>query len=232
MAQEEALAETPSLGAEVSIYSIKLESTGVDRHNIASVLRDSGYYTGQVGKWHLMPAGAADGTCSSMTESAAEESSYDACTEEVKELGFDFVDGWFFANIKENDDFSHNPEWMVSQAQRFIDEAKDEDKPFFLYLATTLLHSPSAITALTDFDLTASPKGVLHGADIPDDTAMTPREDILSYLEEHDLMLAKPAGFIWIDDSMFTLISHLPAPPQHSNILNVSGRCINELFEG
>jgi len=135
---------------------------GVDAHNIASVLRNdpnNPYYTGQIGKWHLMPPKAQNSSCSPMTKDIATGTAYADCTEQVKQLGFDFVDGWYFANIASNDYFSHNPEWMVSQSQRFIEEAQSEDKPFFLYLATTLMHSPSAIDALTDFDYTASPKG-------------------------------------------------------------------------
>ena len=89
-------------------------------------------------------------------------------------------------------------QWMVSQAQRFIDEAVNiRQQPFFLYFAATLVHGPDVSDALNNFDYSMTPKGVLGGDEIPDDTAMMTRSQILDSVEgDDDLELAG----IWMDD--------------------------------
>ena len=52
--------------------------------------------------------------------------------------------------LKENEYFSHNPEWMVAEAQNFVAEAIERDQPFFLYFASTLVHTPDVVVALTE----------------------------------------------------------------------------------
>ena len=95
---------------------------------------------------------------------------------------------------------------MVSQSQRFIDEAVDvENKPFFLYFASTLAHSPDVETALTSFSSTDSPKGTLTGDEVPDDTAMRSRAEIWSDAGNDRLK----AEFLWIDEMFGALIEYL-----------------------
>merc|ERR1719242_2481364 len=150
-------------GSDVTVINTKI--SGDDTvYNLPRVLQDNGYYTG----------------CDAL-ETASNAILYKNCTEIIKESGFDFVDGLFVSNIEENDDFSHNPEWMVSRAQHFIDEAvDDENKPFFLYFGSTLVHGPDGYieTTLTERDFTESPKGILTGDEVPDDTTMSDRDDI------------------------------------------------------
>ena len=50
---------------------------------------------------------------------------YAKCKQILEEFGFDFVDGWYYENIEKSDNFSHNPEWMVSQSQKLIKEAQE-----------------------------------------------------------------------------------------------------------
>ena len=47
--------------------------------------------------------------------------------------------GTYYENIN-GEAFSHNPEWMVSQSQLFIEEAQAQDQPFFLYFGFNQPH--------------------------------------------------------------------------------------------
>ena len=95
-----------------------------------------------------------------------------------------------------NPDFSHNPEWMVSQAQRFIDEAVNQrQQPFFLYFAATLVHGPDASDALKDYDYSETPKGTLSQSELPDDTAMMTRDEILDNAQG-----GEDVKGVWMDD--------------------------------
>ena len=152
---------TEAYGATLSARYAKLDGDdGI--YNIANMLRNDStnpYYTGMVGKWHLMPANdnGYNYGCSALADSV-NATLYALCTDIVKEFGFDFVDAFYYENI-EGDAFSHNPEWMVSQSQLFIEEAQSRDQPFFLYFASTLTHAPDAQDALNNHDYYESPKG-------------------------------------------------------------------------
>ena len=93
---------------------------------------------------------------------------------------------------------------MVSQAQRFIDEAVNQrQQPFFLYFAATLVHGPDALTALKDYDYSETPKGTLTGKELPDDTAMTARAEILANAQSGDRIEG-----VWMDDVCHFVFCH------------------------
>ena len=230
----------PSEGTEVEVAVTKLSGDDVT-YNLPTVLQDNGYYTGMVGKWHLMPeedtiynvpqsrgldinSGYYIG-CEEL-ESAANASLYERCTDVVKQHGFDFVDGFYYGNIENDDDFSHNPEWMVSRAQAFIDEAIDvEEKPFFLYFASTLIHGPEASTfaTLTTRHYNETPKGILSGDEVPDDISMDSRDKIwnealqlASELSSTEIGVFLPfatkmeyARHLWMDAQFGAIIAYL-----------------------
>eukprot|EP01084_Bolivina_argentea_P238887 401385_1 len=163
-------------GTDVDIQSSKL--TGNDNlYNIPNILKTIGNYsTGFVGKWHLM-TGNDNGygyDCRKL-QSSQDEVRYNQCRGIVKEAGFDFVDAFYPENIAENGLYSHNPEWMVKCSQRFIDEAMVNQKPFFLYFANTLTHSPSAKDGLLNYGIEQTPKGNLSGTNYPNNTGMDSR---------------------------------------------------------
>jgi len=62
---------------------------------------------------------------------------------------FTYVDALYPCNIPNSPSgFSHNPEWMLFHAKRFIRSAVDSRRRFFLYVAWTLPHTPFASAAL------------------------------------------------------------------------------------
>ena len=96
---------TGVFGTTVSISSMKLGGAdGV--YNIPNVLRnesgsDRPYYTGMVGKWHLMPDddNGHHLNCSSQ-ETWPNEQLYGLCKDILHRMGFDYVDAWYWGNIK------------------------------------------------------------------------------------------------------------------------------------
>ncbi|MFW5832100.1 MAG: sulfatase [Prolixibacteraceae bacterium] len=138
---------------------------------IAEYLRDEGYYTGFVGKYHM----GGDKTLTTFPEFEGEVDPYDpevnsrlqnyqkSLQEYVKKVtGFDYAASVLWANYEQNpipEHCFHNFEWMTKGAIDFLEEAGDE--PFFLYTATTALHGPPHHKAL-DLDPHVTPAGLLE----------------------------------------------------------------------
>ena len=218
-------------GTDVEVFYIKI--SGNDSvYNLPRVLQDNEYYTGAVGKWHLMSSDD-DGYnigCDAL-ESGANADLYGECTAIVKGQGFDFVDGWFYTNIGVNADFTHNPEWVTSRAQAFIDEAVDvEDKPFFLYFASTLVHGglDGLFTALRTGNYRDSPKGILTGDEVPDDTTMPKRDEVWAkavqlaeaQYDSAPISIKKNyAKYLWIDYQFGAIIDHLRSKRIYRNTM-------------
>jgi len=80
------------------------------------MLREAGYITGHIGKWHL---GKREGQL-------------------PKDRGFDE------SHTFEGKDLRPRPDWYAKKASEFIREHKDKDQPFFLYLATLEVHTKLA----------------------------------------------------------------------------------------
>ena len=201
------------LGVNVTIQTSKI-TLGDNTNNIPYILQNdpiTPYYTGMVGKWHVMGSNENIYDCGRL-EGTQNETLYNLCKDIVTNQGFDFVDAWYYSNIGENDYFGHNPEWLVSQSQKFIRQAQNKNKPFFLYFASTLAHSPSSETSLTQFTRADSPKGKLT-TDKPDDTTMSPRAAILAKAQQlagsDSNKLEFMAQALWTDEQFGALINYL-----------------------
>lgn len=142
-------------------WNTDMESGG---WNIASVLQKSGYTTGIVGKWHVghgehywthrrefkQPQRARKEPIplDDVETNAYLRKTYDLIVTDMKQnFGFDYVASYYAGNLtgwpKAYDNFTkHNQDWVTAGALRFIDENANQEKPFFLYLSTTLQHGP------------------------------------------------------------------------------------------
>lgn len=107
---------------------------------LAEVLKDSGYSTGIFGKWHL-----GDNYPMRPTDQGFEE----ALVHKAGGIGQAAgpVGNTYFDPILEHNDVSKKYEGYVDDifteaALDFIDEKKNDDEPFLLYLATNLPHFP------------------------------------------------------------------------------------------
>ena len=130
-----------------------------DGQNIGAWLQQAGYRTGFVGKSHVLDdtlkdtttwaakglltyAKAADPATDPGVNAAMQHNHRIVC-QNMRAQGFDYVDAFYHANLKElysNKLNVHNQEWITSRALRFIEENRNER--FFLYMAPTINHGP------------------------------------------------------------------------------------------
>jgi arylsulfatase A-like enzyme len=175
--------------------------------NIASVMRAAGYATGFVGKYHLEVEKSPRYTGKDPSVFSPEADAYlkarnAILTNTIKSRGFDFVaDAMDFRSSQFHGiDFEngyHNPEVQVMGALNFIDQSKD--KPFFLYMATRLLHLPiDPKLLLKDYEKYGR---ITEGGLLPEapKVPMPSRKEIYDIAAKHGKVTAQNAGMVWLD---------------------------------
>jgi len=195
-----------------------------DRWNLAKVFQKNGYKTGFVGKSHLInqewvcenganeegwkKAGfefyAKDADPRDPVVNAKMQRNHQKWCEAMKPYGFDYVDGYYGANLRElfNDSLNvHNLDWSVSKAFQFLEE--QEAQPFFLYFSTTLHHGPAPW--VNKFSLEADPRMTGEGFVAEGFDVLPSRQDVLKR--------NRKAGFkdnqayaLWLDDGVGAII--------------------------
>merc|ERR1740123_935171 len=165
-----------------------------------------------VGKWHLANS---DYEICDVLDRTANATLYEYCIGVPKQAGFDFVDAYYPNNIaSDSQSFGHNPEWMLHEAQRFINQSVngEEPKPFFLYFSHTLTHEPWVYDSLFRFSIRDTPTGELVGSDIPTDTGMWSRpylwEQVMEAMDTGERLNAVAAG-MWMDNCLGALTNYL-----------------------
>lgn len=204
------------LGDQTQVENIsELE---IDRWNLAKVLQKNGYKTGFVGKSHLINHHWVNGDWEKVgLEPYAKDANprdpvvngkmrrnHKKWCEAMKPYGFDFVDGYYCANLRElrNDALNvHNLDWTIAKAFKFLEESKDE--PFFLYFSTTLHHGPSPWA--NDNSLRADPRMTGEGFVAEGFDVLPSREDVLKRNREAGFEDNK-AYALWLDDGVGAII--------------------------
>jgi len=195
-------------------FNVALER---DKMNVGNVLREAGYATGFVGKFHLtssldfpefyrgkngwikIPKDASPGP-----ETSAQFKHNERWMRRYLEtLGFSWAKNVYPENI--HSPYSmHNPEWTTVAALEFIEDNKDG--PFYLHLCSTLLHGPDRSWRNSmDHPLVT---GVGEVESLPE--VMTPREELLKTITEKGFDPdSQVAGEAWIDDSLGAILRKL-----------------------
>ena len=170
-------------GTYVDSGTIKIENGSIDSYfNLPNILATyTNYSTGLVGLYGLFQD--YESYCGNITQPITNVDNmatlYSKCQTQVEQFGWNYVDGLYIDEIDDsNGVFSHNPEWMVQKAINFINNTINEDKPFFLYYASTLAATPQAYEAMFNYSLDATPRGYLNESETPNNSGMKSRKDI------------------------------------------------------
>lgn len=183
-----------------------------ETYNIARVLSSNGYFTGGVGKNHVIAgkslfriprdADPRDPEVKRMLE-ANQEAQVDA----YKANGFDFAASIYKGNLPSSYPLAledHNMDWIVKGALDFVELASAREEPFFLYFATTLEHGPDKLGTKYQGNPLVTPVGFL---DEPLQV-MPERNQITQRIEKAGLAVEK-ADVLWLDDGIGALLKKL-----------------------
>ena len=195
-------------------FNVALER---DRMNVGNVLREAGYTTGFVGKFHLtskldlpefyqgkdrwinIPKHASPGP-----ETSAQFKHNERWMRRyLKTLGFSWAKNVYPENTPSPYSM-HNPEWTTVAALEFIEENKDG--PFYLHLCSTLLHGPDRSWRKSMDHPLITGEGEVES--LPE--VMTPRAKLLKTITEKGFDPdSHVAGEAWIDDSLGAIFRKL-----------------------
>jgi len=188
--------------------------------NIAKVLSGEGYLTGFVGKTHgiEVPASIKVARDADPTAPKADRifrQNQQNLVEAIKNYGFDYAASIYHGNVPKQVCRKlehHNTDWIVKGALDFLDSAEAGDKPFFLYMATTVTHGPSPKEGMYTGNRLATPAGLL---DEPLDV-MPSRESIKERIRKAGLE-PKSGNMTWLDDGIGALLEKLRQTGQYDN---------------
>ena len=195
-------------------FNVALER---DKMNVGNVLREAGYMTGFVGKFHLkspldfpefyegeegwieIPNDAAPGP----EISALFKHNERLMRRYLEALGFSWAKNIYGGNMSKPYS-EHNAEWPTVAALEFIE--KNQDGPFYLHLCSTLLHGPDKSWRDSMNHPLITGEGEVES--LPE--VMTPRDELLKTIEEKGFDPdSHVAGEAWIDDSLGAIFRKL-----------------------
>ena len=187
-------------------------------------LRKAGYFTGMVGKNHAFetdewrqPEWESDPTNPEVK--ALLEHNRAAQAKRAHEVGFDFTASLYYNNPVENGVealASHNLDWIAQGAIDFLDQAADDgDKPFFLYLATTIPHGPQAPEQSWNADRRITATGLLEEPL----SVLPPASGYPKRLREAKIRSYQKENILWLDDMVGAVVDHLKKTGQYDNTI-------------
>jgi len=179
--------------------------------NLATILKDNGYRTAYVGKFHCARGHAAAGMEEIPEPSDPYDPQWDAvrrrnqqrAVREIKSYGWDYARNIVYGNLDLNPAIAlqtHNEEWITQGALDFLADEQNVEGPFCLYVGTTVVHGPKHGENLLDLDPRITAGGLL---DEPVSGGHPPRSTIFERLRAAGLTPGhRNVGVLWLDDAI------------------------------
>jgi arylsulfatase A-like enzyme len=125
----------------------------------------------------------------------------------MKQGGFDYAAAIYHNNPDGNGPRAlavHNLDWITDAGLKFIDQ--NQDRPFFLYFATTVPHGPGSAERSWNADPRATAAGFLEEPL----QVLPPRQSIPIRLKEAGMQVDnRRANVLWLDDALGALMGKL-----------------------
>ncbi len=189
---------------------------------IATYLRESGYNSGFVGKWHNGQPIAEDSLQQTTMQTPDLNNYMKIIYEEQRQYVQDNFDADYAQAVYANNLHAvglpvemqqHNQEWITKAAIDYLDQV-DSNQPFFLWFSTTVPHTPNPIASLEgDARITAS--GYL---DAPILDVQPSREDVLRRTRANGIE-DEWSSMTWLDDGIRSVFNKLQAMDVLDNTL-------------
>lgn len=199
--------------------------------HLAPLLQRNGYVTGFTGKCHMgrpkREIGAAslpaDGDPRNPEVEAVMRANQQCYLEELRRIGFDYAASVTWGNIDDGVPraaWIHNQEWITAGALDFLRQHGKGEKPFFLHMATNVIHGPEHAANIVDLDPTLCYGGRLR--EDPTPAHGTGRQSLLDRLKEAGVPAThRSVGMLWLDDAIGALVRELKESGQYDNTLIV-----------
>jgi arylsulfatase A-like enzyme len=184
--------------------------------------KEAGYFTGAVGKNHVIEVKnhvrvPYNADFSDSNVKMKQLANYQKTVEAYKQCGFEYAGGLYYDNPIFNGPKAlavHNLDWTTEAALQFLD--KKDNRPFFLYFATTIPHGPVDAKRAWNADRRVTPVGLLDEAPscLPDKSTIPTRIKEAG-LQVNDLT----CNMLWLDDAVGALLTKLEEDGELDNTI-------------
>jgi arylsulfatase A-like enzyme len=200
---------TDRAGMSVVVWNTHLNAADL---TLPKLLQKADYTTGTVGKHHciawpkLAPMSAIENARDAAV-AAKLQANGRLMEGALHALGFTEATNIISGNLDERYPQGanvHNLDWLVAGAVDFID--RNQDKPFFLYFASSVAHSPNQPNRSWAADPRDTPYGSLETAP----KVLPPRESLPKRVRESGVNGGRLSeNVLWLDDAVGALIKRL-----------------------
>ena len=176
-------------------------------------MKQAGYVTGAVGKNHVIQVDAYQQMPyeTQLDEPGVPErlaKNAEVLRAAFQASGFDYAERLYYGNPDANGIkplAMHNQEWITEGALTFLEA--NRDRPFFLYMATTIPHGPFEPTRSWRQSASVTPEGIEER--IP--PVQAPRETIDVRLKQAGITGWNTGPVLWLDDAVAAIMAKLEA---------------------
>ncbi|QHI69091.1 sulfatase family protein [Tichowtungia aerotolerans] len=184
-----------------------------DDVTLPKLLKKAGYETGMAGKNHVVEVSGLkrfpnfDASAKDPQNASKLKANHDRVCQAIREVGFDFADHVYDNNpdfLGLHDVAVQNMDWITEAGVEFLNRPRQ--KPFFLYLATTVPHGPTKEKRSWNANPLITAVGYLDKAP----TVQPPRATIPERVKAAGLPVNDDTcNMLWLDDALGALIQTL-----------------------